>query len=164
MVLYHLIQKQITLWSQKKDAADEAAAFLFRALRSLLLYVAVAAIFFITLDLLELLDPLRSVLSFPVVTLGQIPLSLWVLIKAAFIIAAFILFSRIFRAWLDYKVYPALSVEEGLAYAINTFLNYFLLAIGVLFSLRAVRSAWRSRSGRRSRQFGCDSFSTSSRA
>ena len=53
-------------------------------------------------------------------------------------IVTFLLFSRLLRAWLDYKVYPSLGVDEGLAYAINTFVNYFLLIIGLLLAMRAV--------------------------
>ena len=67
-----------------------------------------------------------------------LPPSLWTLLKAATILLAFFFFSRLLRAWLDYKVHPSVGVEEGLAYAINTFLHYTLLTIGFLVALRAV--------------------------
>jgi small-conductance mechanosensitive channel len=42
------------------------------------------------------------------------------------------------RSYLDYKVYPAFGIDEGLAYSINTLIGYALLGAGVLFALRAV--------------------------
>jgi small-conductance mechanosensitive channel len=77
-------------------------------------------------------------MSFPVLRIGAAPLSVWTLLKAALILITFFFFSRLLRAWLDHKVHPSVGVEEGLAYAINTFLHYTLLTIGFLISLRAV--------------------------
>jgi len=51
---------------------------------------------------------------------------------------AFLLFSGFIRAWLDYKIYPSVGVDEGLGYAINTFLRYLLLVVGLLTSLNSV--------------------------
>lgn len=138
MLGYHLIRQLIIRWIGRKDERDEAAQFLFKAMRAALLFITVAAVFLSALSLLGLLEPIRRVLSFPVAVLGETPLSLWIFIKAALVILAFVLFSRLLRAWLDYKVYPRVGLEEGLAYAIDTFLNYLLLAIGLLFSMRAV--------------------------
>jgi small-conductance mechanosensitive channel len=138
MLCYHLIRQLITRWIGRKDEKDEAAQFLFKAMRAALLYITLAAVFLSALSLLGLLEPIRRVLSFPVVVLGETPLSLWIFIKAVLVVLAFVLFSRLLRAWLDYKVYPRVGLEEGLAYAIDTFLNYLLLAIGLLFSMRAV--------------------------
>jgi len=138
MLSYHVIRRLITRWIDRRDETDQAARFLFKALRAALLYVTVAAVLLSALELLGLLHPIQKMLSFPVAVLGETPLSLWVFIKAALVILAFVLFSRLLRAWLDYKVYPRVGLEEGLAYAIDTFLNYLLLAIGLLFSMRAV--------------------------
>ena len=138
MICYHLLRRFISRWFEKKDLTEESTRFLFGALRSLVLYSTVAAIVLLVLSLLELLDPLSRVMSFPILTIGQAPLSLWIFAKASLILIAFMLFSRVFRAWLGYKIFPALGVEEGLAFAINTFLNYLFFGIGFLFSLRAV--------------------------
>ena len=138
IICYHLVQQQFNKWISAKDLQNEAAKSLYKALRSLLLYVTVAAGLIVSLNLLGLADLLRELLSFPVAVVGDEPLSPWIFLKAGLVIAAFLLFSRLLRAWLDYKVYPSLGVDEGLAYAINTSLNYFLLMIGLLFAMRAV--------------------------
>ena len=135
---YHLVQQQFNKWISGKDLDDEAAKSLYKAVRSLLLYVTIAAGLIVSLNLLEVAEPLREILSFPVAVVGDAPLSPWIFIKAGLVIVTFLLFSRLLRAWLDYNVYPSLGVDEGLAYAINTFLNYFLLTIGLLFAMRAV--------------------------
>ncbi|MEW6444342.1 MAG: mechanosensitive ion channel domain-containing protein [bacterium] len=138
MVAYHLVQERLQKWIANKTVADESAHFLYRAVRSLLLYATVIFILLATLKLLGLMGPAQRVMSFPIVKVGSAALSLWTLFKAAFILLAFVYISRFVRAWLDYKVYPSIGVDEGLAYAINTFLSYMLLAVGFLFSLRAV--------------------------
>jgi small-conductance mechanosensitive channel len=135
---YHLVQQQFDKWIGAKDLKDEAAKSLYKALRSLLLYLTIAAGLIVSLNLLELAEPLREILSFPVAVLGDASLSPWLFLKAGLVIITFLLFSKLLRAWLDYKVYPSIGVDEGLAYAINIFLNYFLLLIGLLLAMRAV--------------------------
>ena len=122
----------------EEGVTDEAAQALYQSLNSLLLYVTVITLLIVTLKLLGLSGPIQRILSFPVLEIGGSPLSLWTLLKAALILLAFVYFSRLLRAWLDYRVHPSVGVEEGLAYAINTFLHYTLLTIGFLVALRAV--------------------------
>jgi potassium efflux system protein len=138
MLCYHGLRQLITRWIERQHETDETARFLFKSFRAVLLYITVAVLLVSILSLLGLVEPIQRVLSFPVAVVGETPLSLWIFIKAVLIILAFVLFSRLLRAWLDYKIYPRVGVEEGLAYAINTFLNYLLLALGILFSMRAV--------------------------
>jgi small-conductance mechanosensitive channel len=138
MVAYHILNGWLQQWSRKMGAEDAAAQALYQSLNSLLLYVTVITLLVVTLKLLGLSDPIQRILSFPVLEIGGSPLSLWTLLKAALILLAFFYFSRLLRAWLDYRIHPSVGVEEGLAYAINTFLHYALLAIGFLVSLRAV--------------------------
>jgi small-conductance mechanosensitive channel len=138
MILYHIIRGWFRRWYERKETTDEAARFLYKALLTLLLYVTVTVVLLVTLKLIGLLHPLQRVMSFPVVTIGQSPLSLWTLVKAIFVLLTFLLFSRLLRSWLDYKIYPAIGVDEGLAYAISTFLNYSILAFGLLFALRTL--------------------------
>jgi len=138
MVAYHLLRGWLRQWAARKGMADEAAQTLYRALSALLFYATVITLLIVTLKLLGLSGPVQRALSFSVLKIGESPLSLWILVKATLIVIAFVYFSRLLRAWLDYKVYPAVGVEEGLAYAINTFIHYTLLSIGFLVSLRAV--------------------------
>ncbi len=138
MVTYHILNGWLRQWSRKKGSADGAAQALYQSLNSLLLYVTVITLLVVTLKLLGLSDPIQRILSFPVLEIGGSPLSLWTLLRAAIVLAAFAYFSRLIRAWLDYRIHPSVGVEEGLAYAINTFLHYTLLTIGFLVALRAV--------------------------
>jgi len=138
MVAYHVLHGGLRQWARKKGVADAAAQALYQSLNSVLLYLTVITLLLVTLKLLGLSDPIRRILSFPVLEIGGSPLSLWTLLKAAIILAAFAYFSRLIRAWLDYRIHPSVGVEEGLAYAINTFLHYTLLTIGFLVALRAV--------------------------
>jgi small-conductance mechanosensitive channel len=138
MVAYHLLRGWLRQWAQKKGIKDEAAQTLYQALSALLLYATVITLLIVTLKLVGLSGPVQRALSFPVLRIGEAPLSLWILLKAALILIAFVYFSRLLRAWLDYKVHPSVGVEEGLAYAINTFIHYTLLSIGFLVCLRAV--------------------------
>ncbi len=138
MVAYYILEGWLRQWAGRQQGPKETVQTLHHALRSLLLYTTVITLVVITLRLLGLAHPIRRALSFPVLTIASTPLSLWTLLNAAIILVAFFFFSRLLRAWLDHKVYPSLGVEEGLAYAINTFLNYTLLTVGFLVALRAV--------------------------
>ncbi len=138
LVAYHILHGWLRRWAGKKPLTDEAAQALYQALRSLLLYATVITLLVVTLKLLGLSTPIQRILSFPVLKIGEAPLSLWTFLKAALILLAFFYLSRLIRAGLDYKIHPSVGVEEGLAYAINTFLHYTLLTIGFLVALRAV--------------------------
>jgi len=138
MVTYHLLQGWLGKWMEKKGATDPKVQPLYRAIRTLLLYATVTTILAVTLDLLGLLVYIQRVLSFPLALVGESQLSIWTLIKAILIILGFLFASRLLRAFLDYKIYPSIGFDEGLAYAINMFLNYFFLIVGCLFAMRAV--------------------------
>jgi small-conductance mechanosensitive channel len=138
MWAYHLLRGWLIKWYADKDPRNESASFLFRSLKTMLLYATVTATVIITLNLIGLLDPLQRLMSFPVATLGTTPLTLWLILKAALILLAFVFASRLLQAYLDYRVYPALGIDSGLGYALNISLKYTLIAIGLLISLRAV--------------------------
>ncbi len=138
MVLYHLLLSTLQRWYGKADREDETAALVYRSFKQLLLYATVLATVLVVLNLLGLLGLLKQVMSFTVFSLGATGVTLWILLEAILILLAFIFFSRLLEAYLDYKVYPAMGVETGLGYAINTFLKYLLLAIGVLIALNVV--------------------------
>ncbi len=138
MLIFHGVNGWLKNWSQKLDSADEAAQFLVRSLRSLLLYVAVLVSMMVILNLLGLLDPLQQIISFPIFRLGETQVTLWIILKAALIILAFVFGTRLSQAYFDYKIYPSLGIDPGLGYALNTFFKYLFLAIGFLISLRLV--------------------------
>ena len=138
MVVYHLLRGWLIKWYADKDPRNESASFLFRSLKTMLLYATATATVIIILNLIGLLDSLQRLMSFPVATLGTTPITLWLIIKAALILLAFVFASRLLQAYLDYRVYPALGIDSGLGYALNISLKYTLIVIGLLISLRAV--------------------------
>ncbi len=137
MAAHHFIQAALRRWSESK-ARDEAAQYFSRAARSLLRYAALVTGALLVLHLLGLLDPLRRIMSFPIYTVGTSSISLWSLVKAVLVLLAFTYVSRLLQAYLDYKFYPSMGIETGLAYALNTMLKYAFIVIGILFALKFV--------------------------
>ncbi|CAB5144427.1 hypothetical protein D3OALGA1CA_5645 [Olavius algarvensis associated proteobacterium Delta 3] len=138
MIGYHVLSGLLNLWVEKKGVEDEEAKFLYDALRALLRYITGLATVLVALHLLGFLRPLQGVLSLPIVTIGETPLSVWILGKALIILIAILYVTRLLQAYLTYKIYPPLGIESGLAYVLNTFLKYTGLVLGLLFSLAAV--------------------------
>ena len=138
MLIYHSLQAAIQKWSERVDPSDEAAKLLVRFSRSGLLYASAIATVIIVLNLLGLLGPLQQLMSFGVFRLGDTQVTLWILIRAVFILFAFFYISRLLQAYLDYKIYPSLGIDEGLGYALNTFLKYATLILGFLLALKIV--------------------------
>ncbi|MFH1490664.1 MAG: hypothetical protein ABII06_17280, partial [Pseudomonadota bacterium] len=77
-------------------------------------------------------------MSFPILLMGDNPVSFWIILKAVLILVGFIFASRLLQAYLNYKIYPTLHVDAGLAYALNTFFKYVSIALGLLISLEIV--------------------------
>jgi small-conductance mechanosensitive channel len=138
MLTYHFLRGALERWSKKVNLEDDAPQFLFRSLKSTLAYITSIATVLVVLNLLGLLHPLQQVMSFPIFSLGNTLVSPWILIKAALILGAFIFISRLLQAYLDYRIYPAMGVEPGLAYALNTFFKYTSYGIGIIISLDMV--------------------------
>jgi small-conductance mechanosensitive channel len=138
MLIYYVLQGWLQKWHTTLDRSNEAAQFLARSFKSLLLYATIAAAVIIILELLGLMSPLQRLLSFPVLKLGVTQVTLWIILKAVFFLIAFIYASRLLQAYLDYKIYPSIGVDPGLGYALNTFFKYSTFAIGFLISLKIV--------------------------
>jgi small-conductance mechanosensitive channel len=135
MLIFHLFQDSLSTWHKKAPPDDETAQFLYRSIRSVLVYTTALATVMILFNLMGLLSPLQQLISFPVFQLGQTTITCWTILKATLILIAFIFFSRLLQAYLDYKVYPTMGVDPGLGYALNTFLKYFIVVVGFLASL-----------------------------
>jgi small-conductance mechanosensitive channel len=138
MMIYHIFQGGLANWHRKTPADDEAAQYLYRSIRGVLLYATALATIMNLLNLMGLLSLLQQLISFPVFQMGQTTVTCWTVLKAVIILLAFIYFSRLLQAYLDYKVYPTVGVDPGLGYAFNTFLKYFISAIGLLTALRVM--------------------------
>ncbi len=138
MVVYHLLIRTLKHWHAHTNQEDETADLVFHAFKRLLIYATILATFLVVLNLLGLLGLLKQVMSFTVFNLGTTGVTLWIILEAALILLTFIFLSRLLQAYLDYRVYPAMGIEPGLGYAINTFLQYLMLAVGLLIALKVV--------------------------
>ncbi len=112
--------------------------FLVKTVIASLVPLLLWSVVVIILSLLGLLGPLQHIMSFPILTLGGTSLSFWIIIRAAIIFLAFVYVSQLLRTYLDYKFYPSLGIDTGLAYALNRLLKYLFIATGLLFALRIV--------------------------
>ncbi len=138
MTAYHLIRRLMHSWKSRMAAKDEAGRLLVDSLQSLLLYAAILGTVLVVLNLLGLLPYLQRIMSFPVFTVGDTALTLWTLLSAAALLLAFIFSARLLQAYLDYKIYPRLGINQGLGYMLNTLIKYASFGIGLLISLRIV--------------------------
>ncbi|MGB8720379.1 MAG: mechanosensitive ion channel domain-containing protein, partial [Desulfobacterales bacterium] len=138
MLAYHLLRQWIQRQAAQKDLSREDVAVFFRAMQSLLLYVTVITMAVAILGLMGPLGPLRTLMSFPLPLAGNTTISLWVLLKAGVLLASFFFLARLLEAYLDYRIYPAMGIDPGLAYALNTFFKYMILALGFFISLHIV--------------------------
>jgi small-conductance mechanosensitive channel len=135
---HYSLSERLKRWSQKLQARDETAQFLGRSIKTLLLYATVLFTAIVVLNLLGLLNPLEMIMSFPIFQLGDTQVTPWIIIKAILILLSFVFASRLLQAYLDYKVYPAIGIDAGLGYALNTFFKYMSLAIGLVISINLV--------------------------
>jgi small-conductance mechanosensitive channel len=137
-VVYYLVIQRLKRWEEKIDKSDGHAIAFVQSLKGFILYISVIITVLVMADLLGILSPIRRVISFPLFSIGSSPFSLWIIAKAALILVIFLYLSRMLCAYLNYKIYPSMKVESGTAYAIDTFLKYFMLIIGVFISLEIV--------------------------
>jgi len=135
---YHGARTALLRRTRNLPRRDEAAQTVQRSLSSLLLYATVIATASVVLNLLGLLGILRQVMSIPVLVLGGATITFWTIVSVVVILMAFFYASRLLRAYLDYRIYPHLGIDQGLGYILNTLLNYVFLGIGLLISLRIV--------------------------
>jgi potassium-dependent mechanosensitive channel len=138
MVVFHFLSGWLKKWSNRIGSKDEAARLFIRSLKTLLIYATVLASIGVVLNLLGLADLVERLMSFPLFHLGENVVTLWIIVNAVLILLVFIFGTRLVQSYLDYKVYPSLGIDQGLGYALNIFLKYFLIVIGFLFSLKVV--------------------------
>jgi potassium efflux system protein len=134
----HLIQQGLRRSFYSGPAPREGAIALHRSLSRLVRYATVLAAIAIFTRLLGGFHPLYSVLSQPVITLGDKTVSVLVLAKAVLILVIFWLSARLVRDYCEFRIYPRHNIDPGAATAINTCIVYAIFAIGVLASVEAV--------------------------
>jgi len=138
MMAYHLVRRTLQRKQSTLPAHDEGGQAFYHSLQSLLQYTTVLAAGVLVLNLIGLLPILQQGMSIPVLSLGETPVTLWTLTSALLIMLVFVFVARLLRAFLDYRVYPRLGVDQGLGYVLNTLFGYILLGIGGVISLRIV--------------------------
>ena len=138
LLVYHMLDRWLQKWAAGLKESDETGRFLLGYLKTMLLYATVLASVVVVLNLLGLLTPLQRVMSFPIFSIGETTFTFWIVLKAFLILLGFLYASRLVQGYLDYKIYPALGVEPGPGYAINTFIRYVSLAAGLIIALNIV--------------------------
>jgi small-conductance mechanosensitive channel len=138
MLVFHGLRTTLRRGASALKRDDEAGHALLRSLNSLLLYATVLSTLFVVLNLLGLLSILQNAMSIPVLVLGGATITFWTIVSVVVILMAFFYASRLIRAYLDYRVYPQLGIDQGLGYILNTSLSYVFLGVGLLISLRIV--------------------------
>lgn len=128
------LRKWIPLDAQPRERADS----FYRSATRLLDYVVVIVVLLLALDVAGLRTPLTGLLGSPLSSIDEHPLSVLTLVQGVVIVAAFIFAAGLLRDYLEYRVYPALNLDEGVAHAIDTSLVYSVSIIGVLAALQAV--------------------------
>jgi small-conductance mechanosensitive channel len=116
---------------------ENARAFYLSLTRVLRYLIALATIAGFT-HLVGAFRPLYSLISQPVLSLGNKDVSILLLVKAAAIVMIFALSARLIRDYCEFRIYPQLNIDPGVANAVNTFIVYIIVAIGVLASVEAV--------------------------
>lgn len=141
MVAFHLLQARLSKWSNKqidRSGEKEEARIFFRYLRVLLQYVSVLFAAVIIANLLGISGPIVRLCSFSILMVGGTQVTLWLIIKAIIVFTVLMYLSMLIRSYLSFKVYPAIGVDTGLAYALNTFLKYLLFFVTFLATLWAI--------------------------
>ncbi|RMF84113.1 MAG: mechanosensitive ion channel family protein, partial [Nitrospirae bacterium] len=77
-------------------------------------------------------------LHHPLARIGSATVTPVSLLQGALVFAAFLFASRLLRRLLRDRVYPRTHLDAGVRNAINNFINYGLLTLGVLVALQAV--------------------------
>lgn len=138
MLAYHFVSRWIVNRRKKYALDNLSAESYFKALSAGVVFITAVLLLYFVLSLLGIYAPMKRLVSFPIFYIGQTPISFWAGFKVLLTIYIFFQISRILRGYLDFKIFPALGVEEGLAYSINTFIGYMLIIVGILFALHSM--------------------------
>jgi small-conductance mechanosensitive channel len=119
-------------------AAEAGPPQLAKSLEQLLYVAGGIVLVVIILETLAVREAVIALLRTPIVVAGNVQISLFNVLSVGLIIFGTILGIKIVKAVLNAKVYPALSVDVGIAYALNTLLSYVLVVVGFLMVLAAI--------------------------
>ena len=137
LAMFALRVRPLTLLSMVRDHRH-----LFRSrVRGLVKVLVVFAWFTITLDRLSLRDSVFEMISDALTAkliVGSLNISLGNLLAFAVAVWVAFLLSRFIRFLLEEDVYPRLTLERGVSYAVSTVLNYAILLAGFLLAVAAL--------------------------
>ncbi len=134
----HLCQRTLYRSLVEQNPERQNAADLYLSLSRLSRYAIALVTIGLFTHLIGGLGPAYRALSQPVLTLGNQNVSIMVVAKAVVIIGLFFFTARLIRDYCEYRIYPQLNIDPGVATAINTLIVYVIVAIGVLASIEAV--------------------------
>jgi len=137
-VCYHYLTLLLERLRSNSKEPKEIVAFFYNGLSMGLKFMVILTLIHSLLSLFGIYEPMKRLISFPIFVIGDTPISLWSFVRAFLIIWIFHLASRILRGYFDFKVFPVLKIEQGLAYSINTFIGYLLIITGALFAMHSV--------------------------
>jgi small-conductance mechanosensitive channel len=120
------------------SAPHPNAVNLYRSLARMVRYTITIATLACFFHLIGAYHPVYNLAARPVMTLGNQTVSILVLGRALLIVALFWLAATLIRDYCEFSIYPQLNIDPGVANAINTFVVYVIVAIGVLASVEAV--------------------------
>ena len=128
------------LFSRQIGALEpgEAQAELLWSIRRLATAAIGIGAIIIALDLAELYEAMVLLLKTPLLTIQSVEFSLFNLMSAMIIVGSASLVSKIVRAVLNVRVYPAIGLEIGVAYAVNTLISYAIVIVGFFLVLVAL--------------------------
>jgi len=109
--------------------------------RALLGALRLGEVIVLTVTLVKLFEadgPVARLAMVPMITVGARAVSLWMILQAAAVIAGAVYLSRVIRAFLDYKLYPAVEMDPGAGSAVNWGITCLLLVVSVLVAMRLV--------------------------
>jgi small-conductance mechanosensitive channel len=121
-----------------KPTGTGSAEALCRSATRLVDYAAVILAVRVALGLVGASAAVGAALAAPVLRLGEHGVSALMVLEAGAVVAGFWLGARVLRDFLAYRVYPALALDESIAHAINTFIGYATLVVGVLVAFEVV--------------------------
>ncbi len=134
----HLSERTLRYSLLPENKGHENAVNLYRSLARLIRYAIILVTIACFFHLIGAYHPFYNLVSQPVMTLGNQNVSILVLGKATLIVVLFGLSARLIRDYCEFRIYPRLNIDPGVANAINTFIVYLIFAIGVLASVEAV--------------------------
>lgn len=111
---------------------------LLQSIRRLLTSATMIIGIIVATRLLAIYKPIILILKTPIITIQKVEFSLFNILSAIVIVGAATLVSKIVRAMLNARVYPTLGVEVGVAYAVNTIINYAIVVVGFFMVLVAL--------------------------